>query len=226
MRRLGQPGDAPDAPGFPIARLLCGYRSCGADVATVWPAVPVAPEEAADRGASLEAGDMELVGAGLRLAGPDEWPRLGHPAPQGTGATRRHRVDFRPGIAPGADGIYALTRRAELAWQLARRLRVPWKRFAPLERRPRRPVEADRRPVRRVMAPGGAFRFRCPLCGRVNAARVAPGCPDDCALHAAAGAHLTALQRALWWWGSGPPGPGDAGEPGSQAARQPGSAPS
>ncbi len=105
VRRLGQPGDAPDAPGFPIARLLCGYRSCGADVATVWPAVPVAPEEAADRGASLEAADMELVGAGLRLAGPDEWPRLGHPAPQRTGATRRDTGSTSaPGSRPAPTG--------------------------------------------------------------------------------------------------------------------------
>jgi hypothetical protein len=208
VQRLGQPGDAPPPSGFPIGRVLCGYRSCAADVATVWPAVPVAPAEVADRADALEAADMELVGVGLRLAGPDEWPRLGHTS--AAGATRRHRIDFRPGIGPGADGIYALTRRAELAWQLAKQMRIPWKRFTPLERRARLPVEVDRRPVRRVMTPGGAFRFRCPLCGRVNAAAVAAACPDGCPLHAAAAAHLPRLHRALWWWGIGPPGPDDA----------------
>ena len=216
VQRLGQPGDVPespagpDLPGVPIGRVMCGYRSCSADVANVWPAVPVAPEEADDRQADLEAADMELVGAGLRLAGPDEWPRLGHPPASGGATTRWHRVDFRPGIAPGADGIFALTRRAELAWHLAKRMRIPWKRFEPRERRPRWPVEADRRPVRRVMLPGGAFRFRCPLCGRVSAADVAAACPDDCALHAAAADHLPTLHRALWWWGIGPPAPDDA----------------
>jgi hypothetical protein len=55
VQRLGQAGDSPSTPdapdqpgrGVPIGRVMCGYRSCSADVANVWPAVPVAPEEAA-----------------------------------------------------------------------------------------------------------------------------------------------------------------------------------
>jgi hypothetical protein len=197
----------PDVRGFPIGQVLCGYRLCNADVANVWPAVPA--EAAAGRGAGADPqdADPELVGAGLRLAGPDAWPLLGSASPAATLAQRRHRVDFRPGIAPGADGVFGLTRRAEQAWQKAKRFRVPWKRFAPLERRPRFPVEDERRPVRRVVTPGGPFRFRCPLCGRVNAAVVAAACPDDCVLHVTDEQHFDSMHWGLWWW---PPGSPDA----------------
>jgi hypothetical protein len=192
----------PEEHGFPIGRVACGYRLCNAHVAVVWPAVPAGPAEIGtgpeDAGPVLAG--VELVGAGLRLAGPDEWPLIGRPSPAAVLAQRRHRIDFRPGIAPGADGVFALTRRAERAWQQAKRFRVPWPRFALLERRPRIPVGFERRPVRRVVTPGGPFRFRCPVCGRVNAAEVAAACPDDCRLHATDGPHFDSMLFGLWWW--------------------------
>ena len=227
VRRVGQHGDEPDLRGFPIGQVRCGYRLCNADVANVWPAVPAGTAAGGGAGADpLDAG-TELVGAGLRLAGPDAWPLIGRPSAAATLAQRRHRVDFRPGIAPGADGIFALTRRAEQAWQKAKRFRVPWPRFAPLERRPWYQTDDLRRPVRRVLTPGGPFRFRCPLCGRVNAAEVAPACPDDCVLHATDEQHFDSMHFGLWWWPPAPPdahlplSPGwrfDDLEPGLQAA--------
>jgi hypothetical protein len=201
--RSGAIGRRDDAQGSPTARVRCGYASCSADVASVWPALP-----AGDR---PSPGDLrrQVVAAGLRLAAPREWPTGGVLAPPPGAEDRRHRVDFLLGLVAGPDGVFRLSGHAERRWRRARRLGVRWHEFEPHERRQRGPgqgfrdLRALRRLRSRTVVPAsdeGPLLFRCPVCDRVNAAAVPARCPDDCPLHTLTAPLLEQIRHAVWWW--------------------------
>jgi hypothetical protein len=201
--RSGVLGRLDDVQGSPTPRVRCGYASCSADVASIWPALP------ADDDPTPADLSQQVVAAGLRLVEPEEWPRAGAPSPPWCAADRRHRVDFLLGFVAGADGVFRLSGRAEQEWRRAHRWRKPWHEFVPSERRPRDPNQGfqDLREFRRLrsrtVVPATdetPLLFRCPVCGRVNAARVSARCPDDCPLHALTAPQLARIRLAIWWW--------------------------